>query len=145
MSQAIPFPSNGIFGALEDKFLADPASTFDSPKNRRALPVWASRDRKFCEIAECADDVLSYEDRPDILPLKYRLRDVFYVIDFRVRMRHSTVLVGLSLFGKPGHKDEEGIHELARAYCARRGEEFIHIPDSDLVRLAARIPCSVAA
>ena len=145
MSQAIPFPSNAIFGALEDKFLADPASTFDSPKNRRVLPVWALRDREFCEVAERSDDVLSYEDRPEILPLKYRLRDVFYVVDFRVRMRHSTVLVGLSLLEKPGHADEEGIHELAKAYCARRGEEFVHIPDTDLVRPAVRMPCSMAA
>ena len=145
MSQPIQFPANGILKALEDKFLADPDSTFDSHKNRRTLPVWAPRDRQFCEFAERAHDILSYEERPDLMALKYRGRDVFYVVDFRLNMARSTVLVGLSLFGQPGHADEQDIHELAKAHCARRGEMFVHVSDTDLVRLAARAPRTDAA
>lgn len=145
MSQPIQFPAKGILKALEDKFHADPGSTFDSRKNRRTLPVWAPRDRDFCGFAECADEILSYEDRPDLLALSYRGSAALYVVDFRVNTRRATILVGLSLFGKPGHADEQDIHELAKAYCARRGEVFVHVSDTDLVRLAARSPRKDAA
>ena len=145
MSQPIQFPANGILKALEDKFLADPGFTFESRKNRRTLPVWVPRDRDFCGFAESARTILSYEDRPDLLALNYRGRAVLYVVDFRVNTLRATILVGLSLFGQPGHEDEPGIHELAEAHCARRGEVYVHVPDTDLVRLAARMPCTVAA
>ena len=145
MSQPIQFPANGVLKALEDKFLADPGSTFESRKNRRTLPVWAPRDREFCGFAERARTILSYEDRPDLLALNYRGRAVLYVVDFRVNTRRATILVGLSLFGQPGHADEQDIHELAKACCTRRGEVFVHVPDTDLVRLSARMPRAVAA
>ena len=145
MSQPIKFPTNGIIKALENKLLADPGSKFDSRKNRRTLPVWAPRDLEFCEIAERANDVLSFEDRPEILSLTYGGHKVFYVVDFRVNTVCSTILVGLSLFGKPGDTDEAPIHKLAKAYCARRGDEFVHVPDARLFRVAARMPRSVAA
>lgn len=145
MSKPIQFPADEILKALEDKFLAEIGSTFDSRKNRRTLPVWAPRDREFCHAAERANDVLSYEERPDLLVLNYRGRDVFYVVDFRVNLRHSTALVGLSLFGQPGHPGEQEINELAAAYCARRGEVFVHVPDADLVRQSARMPRALAA
>lgn len=145
MSKPIQFPADEILKALEDKFLAEIGSTFDSRKNRRTLPVWAPRDREFCHAAERANDVLSYEERPDLLVLNYRGRDVFYVVDFRVNLRHSTALVGLSLFGQPGHPGEQDVHELAKAYCARRGEVFVHVPDGGLAHMSARMPRALAA
>ena len=134
MSKFASFPT--IFSVLEDKFLAESGFTFESRKNRRTLPVWAPRDHKFCEIAERAGDILSFEDRPDILSLTYGGRDVFYVVDFRVTTARSTILVGLSLFGQPGHVSEACVHELAKADCARRGKKFVHVSDTDLVRLS---------
>lgn len=138
MSKHIPFHIDEIRQALEAKFVAESASTFNSLKNRRTLPVWTPRDLEFCLAAERADDVLSYEERPDLLVLKYRGRDVFYVVDFRVTLLHSTVLIGLPLFGQPGHPGEAHIHELANVYCAHRGEEFVHVSDPSLMRLSAR-------
>jgi len=119
MSQAIQFLHGSIFKALEVKFLADATSTFDSRKNCCVLPVWTHRDRAFCEVAEHASDILAFEDRPEILPLRLGNRDVFYVVDFRVTTQTSSFLVGLSLFGKPGHREEAAIHSLARAYILR--------------------------
>ena len=145
MAQATQFPANAILKALDDKFHADPGFTFVSRKNRRNLPVWAPRDHTFCGFAEHTDRILSFEDRPEILGLTYRGGQVIYVVDFRVYTARSTILVGLSLLGKPGHADETHLHDLAKAHCARRGQEFVHVSDNDLVRLAARMPCAAAA
>ena len=129
---------------------------FASVKNDRGVPFWDEFELAFPRQAERAPmvewyearpttNVLSYEERPDLLVLSYRGRKVFYVVDFRGSLLHSIALVGLSLFGQPGHSGEQDIHELARAYCARRGEVFVHVPNADLVRLSANTPSTGAA
>jgi hypothetical protein len=122
-----------VWNAHEAKADADPVGSFASRKNGRFIPVFSPRDDRFCGLAEHAARITSYEERPDLLMLDDNGRMVPFVVDFAVMMDRRRILVALSLTGKTPCEEEARILMLAKAHCAWRGAEFVHISDYDLI------------